>query len=50
MICFLPKKDDQKIKNVIMYRDYSLRRRLETKYRPELESFGRRVKYTKESD
>ena len=51
MICFQPKKDDQKVKEAIIYRDYSLRKRLETQQKPELESFGigRKVKYTKES-
>ena len=52
MICFQPKKDDQKVKEAIVYRDYSLRKRLETQHKPDLESFGigKKVKYTKESE
>ena len=49
MICFQPKKEDQKVKEAIIYRDYSLRKRLETQQKPDLESFGKKVKYAKES-
>ena len=48
MICFQPKKDDQKVKEAIIYRDYSLRKRLETQQKPEMESFGKgKAKYAK---
>ena len=46
MICFQPKKEDQNVKEAIIYRDYSLRKRLETPQKPEMESFGKKVKYT----
>ena len=49
MICFQPVKKDQNINDAIIYRDYSLRKRLETTQKPEMESFGKKVKYSKES-
>lgn len=51
MITFQPKREDQGVKDTIIYRDYALRKRIETPQRPELESFGKgKAKYGKESE
>ena len=50
MMIFLPKKADQKESDIIMYRDYSLRKRLETTVKPPESKMDRIIANKKQSE
>ena len=50
MMIFLPKKADQKESDIIMYRDYSLRKRLETTVKPPESKMDRIIASKRTSD
>jgi len=50
LILFQPKKEDQKEKDDIIYRDYSLCKRIETAPKPEKTSLSKKKKTKKPKD